>query len=80
MLADDGFASLAGLARHLGVSRVWVSRVLKGMWPSLFMPVSLLLIMVSLGLRLSRYPFEPYGSQRHVHACGDKGQKGCTGP
>ena len=30
MLADGGFASHADLARHLGVSRVWVSRVLKG--------------------------------------------------
>ena len=30
MLADGGFASQAELARHLGVSRVWVSRVLKG--------------------------------------------------
>jgi hypothetical protein len=30
MLADDGFVSQADLARHLGVSRVWVSRVLKG--------------------------------------------------
>jgi biotin operon repressor len=30
MLADGGFASQADLARHLGVSRVWVSRVLKG--------------------------------------------------
>jgi hypothetical protein len=29
MLADGGFASQADLARHLGVSRVWVSRVLK---------------------------------------------------
>jgi hypothetical protein len=30
MLADDGFVSQADLARHLGVSRVWVSRVMKG--------------------------------------------------
>ena len=30
MIADDGFVSQADLARHLGVSRVWVSRVLKG--------------------------------------------------
>jgi biotin operon repressor len=30
MLADDGFVSQADLARHLAVSRVWVSRVLKG--------------------------------------------------
>jgi biotin operon repressor len=30
MLADDGFVSQADLDRHLGVSRVWVSRVLKG--------------------------------------------------
>jgi len=30
MLADGGIASQADLARHLGVSRVWVSRVLKG--------------------------------------------------
>jgi biotin operon repressor len=30
MLADDGFVSQVDLARHLGVSRVWVSRVLKG--------------------------------------------------
>ncbi len=30
MLADGSFASQADLARHLGVSRVWVSRVLKG--------------------------------------------------
>jgi len=30
MLADDGFVSQADLARHLGVSRVWVNRVLKG--------------------------------------------------
>ena len=30
MLADGGFVTQAGLARHLGVSRVWVSRVLKG--------------------------------------------------
>lgn len=30
MLNDGGFSSQAALARHLGVSRVWVSRVLKG--------------------------------------------------
>jgi hypothetical protein len=30
MLADSGFASQADFARHLGVSRVWVSKVLKG--------------------------------------------------
>jgi hypothetical protein len=30
MLADGGFVTHADLARHLGVSRVWVSRVLKG--------------------------------------------------
>jgi len=30
MLADGRFASKADLARHLGVSRVWVSRVLRG--------------------------------------------------
>jgi biotin operon repressor len=30
MLAEGGFASQTELARHLGVSRVWVSRVLKG--------------------------------------------------
>ena len=30
MLADDSFVSQADLARHLGVSRVWVNRVLKG--------------------------------------------------
>jgi hypothetical protein len=30
MLAEGGFASQADLARHLGVSRVWVSRVLIG--------------------------------------------------
>ncbi len=30
MLAQGPFASQAELARHLGVSRVWVSRVLKG--------------------------------------------------
>jgi len=30
MLADGGFASQADLAHHLGVSRVWLSRVLKG--------------------------------------------------
>ena len=29
MLTEDGFASQADLARYLGVSRVWVSRVLK---------------------------------------------------
>ena len=31
MLIDRPFSNLAELARHLGVSRVWVSRVLKGM-------------------------------------------------
>jgi Mn-dependent DtxR family transcriptional regulator len=31
MLAGGPFANQADLARHLGVSRVWVSRVLKGM-------------------------------------------------
>ena len=31
MLAEGPFESQAQLARHLGVSRVWVSRVLKGM-------------------------------------------------
>jgi hypothetical protein len=31
MLTEGGFASQTELARHLGVSRVWVSRVLKGM-------------------------------------------------
>ncbi len=31
MLANGGFASQEDLARHLGISRVWVSRVLKGM-------------------------------------------------
>ena len=30
MLADGPFSSQAELARHLSVSRVWVSRVLKG--------------------------------------------------
>jgi len=30
MLAEGGFASQTELARHLGVSRVWVTRVLKG--------------------------------------------------
>jgi uncharacterized membrane protein len=30
MLTDGGFATQAELARHLGVSRAWVSRVLKG--------------------------------------------------
>jgi biotin operon repressor len=30
MLAEGGFASQTELARHLGVSRVWVSRVLRG--------------------------------------------------
>ena len=30
MLAEGGFASQTELARHLGVSRLWVSRVLKG--------------------------------------------------
>ena len=29
MLTDGGFANQADLARHLGVSRVWLSRVLK---------------------------------------------------
>jgi hypothetical protein len=42
MLADGDFASQAELARHLGVSRVWVSRALKDIkrraglpWPNL---------------------------------------------
>ena len=30
MLTEGGFASQTDLARHLGVSRVWVSRVLVG--------------------------------------------------
>ena len=30
MLAESPFSNQADLARHLGVSRVWVSRVLKG--------------------------------------------------
>jgi DNA-binding CsgD family transcriptional regulator len=30
LLAEGGFSSNAELARHLDVSRVWVSRVLKG--------------------------------------------------
>ena len=30
VLADGGFASQANLERHIGVSRVWVSRVLTG--------------------------------------------------
>ncbi len=30
IMEREGFASNAELARHLGVSRVWVSRVLKG--------------------------------------------------
>jgi hypothetical protein len=32
MLDDGPFTTQTELARHLGVSRVWVSRVLKGMW------------------------------------------------
>jgi biotin operon repressor len=31
MLAEGPFSSHADLARHLGVGRVWVSKVLKGM-------------------------------------------------
>jgi hypothetical protein len=31
MLTEGGFASQIELASHLGVSRVWVSRVLKGL-------------------------------------------------
>jgi len=30
LLTDGGFSNKAELARYLGVSRVWVSRVLKG--------------------------------------------------
>jgi len=30
MLTEGGFVSQTELARHLGVSSVWVSRVLKG--------------------------------------------------